>query len=121
MASHPREPKPEPRQALEDPTLKAPNSATMQRTCQARDKPSTEAENTPRAGAVLGAVSDSELEADVDRFLESLEAEKLPRAQRSRTRTIPREDSKPKPRPVPKAISGSELDAEVDRFLESLR
>ncbi len=72
MANHPREPKPKSRRALEDRTLKAPESATTPRTCQAPDEVSSEAENTPRAEAVLGAISDGELEAEVDRFLESL-------------------------------------------------
>ena len=51
MASHPREPKPKACKALKDPTLKAPDSAPAQRIRQARDEASTEAENTPRAGA----------------------------------------------------------------------
>ena len=121
MASHPREPNPKERQALKDPTLKAPDSGTTQSACQARDEATTQTENTSRVGGVPGAVSEDELKAEVDRFLESLEAEKLPRAQRSRIRTIPREDLRPKPRAVLRATSNSELDAEVDRFLESLR
>ncbi len=121
MASHSREPTPEERQALKDPTLKARDSGPEQRIGRVPDMTSTEGEKAPRAEAELGAVSDGELKADVDRFLESLEAEKLPRAQRSRIRTIPREDLRPKPRAVLRATSNGELDAEVDRFLESLR
>ncbi len=87
MASHSK-PNPETYKSLKDPTLEAPDSAPEQRIRQARNETSTKAENAPRAGgdgigamaredeptprAVFRAISESELDAEVYRFLESL-------------------------------------------------